>query len=106
MKRESRAWAAFVERMPPEVRDALGTEPWEAGATACEGPVEEVALEHLAWLLDLPIWGWRGVPFTVTPNQVRADPNRFAVHFARVMWSDLEDPIHLAERNGRWVVLD
>jgi hypothetical protein len=106
VKQRTEAWSAFVERMPAVVKDALGTDPWEDDQAGFEGPVEEVPLDALVWLLDLPIWGWRGTPFQVTPNQVRADPNTYAIHHARVMWSDLEDPIHLAERNGRWVVLD
>jgi hypothetical protein len=106
VKQRTEAWAAFVERMPELVKQTLGTEPWEADESGFDGIVEEVPVDSLTWLLDLPIWGWRGEPFQVTPNQVRGDPKTYAVHLARVMWSDLGDPIHLAERNGRWVVLD
>jgi hypothetical protein len=99
-------WDAFVAKMPASVRDALGTEPWEAGREDELGPVELVPVEELTWLLDLPLWGWRGEPFQVTPNGVAADPNTYAVHYARVMWSDLDDPIVVAERNERTVVVD
>ena len=92
--------------MPDVVRETLGTQPWEAGPEAEYGPVEDVPVAELAWLLDLPLWGSGGRPFQVTPNQVAADRRRFAGHFARVMWADLEDPIRLDERNGRLVVLD
>ena len=70
------------------------------------GPLEQIPVAHVAWVLDLPIWGWQGRPFQVTPNQVAADPEKYAVHYARVMWSDLDDPIVVSQRNGRTVVLD
>jgi len=92
--------------MPQSVRDTLGTEPWEAQPDDDLSSVEDVVIADVAWLLDLPLWGWRGEPFQVTPNQVAADPKKYAVHYARVMWSDLEDPMVIAERNGRTVVLD
>ena len=99
-------WDAFVAKMPDRVRDTLGTEPWETTHDEELGPIQTVAVDDLAWLLELPLWGWRGEPFKVTPNQVAADPQTYAVHYARVMWSDVDDPIIVAERNGRTVVLD
>ena len=99
-------WEALVAQMPDVIRDALGVEPWSVQEGDVEGPAAELPLPQFDWLLELPIWGWRGVPFQVTPNQVRADPDRYAVHYARVMWSDLDDPILVADRNGRTVVLD
>ena len=106
MPRRRSNWDAFVAKMPSSVREALGTDAWEAGPEAELGPVQPVPVDELLWLLDLPLWGWRGEPFQVTPNQVAADPKKYAVHYARVMWSELDDPIILAERKGRTVVLD
>jgi hypothetical protein len=99
-------WEALAAQMPAVLRDAIGTEPWQVPPDELEEGVEEVPLTTLEWALELPVWGWRGRPFQVTPNQVRADPRRYAVHYARTMWSELDDPIVLARRNGRWVVLD
>jgi hypothetical protein len=92
--------------MPEVLKETLGIEPWQIPTEELDEHVEEVALETLEWALDLPIWGWRGRPFQITPNQVRAEPAKYAVHYARTMWSDVDDAIHLAERNGRWVVVD
>jgi hypothetical protein len=106
MPRRRTDWNAFVAKMPDSVRETLGTEPWETTDDQKLGPLEEIAVADLVWLLELPLWGWRGDPFQVTPNQVAADPKKYAVHYARVMWSDLDDPIVIAERNGRTVLLD
>jgi hypothetical protein len=106
MPRRRTDWDAFVAKMPDSVRQTLGIEPWESRNDEELGPVEEIAIAGLTWLLELPLWGWRGEPFQVTPNQVAADPQTYAVHYARVMWSDLDDPIVIAERNGRTVLLD
>lgn len=106
VRQRTRRWEALAAQMPPAIRDALGTEPWEVPPDELEEGIEQVALHTLEWALDLPVWGWQGRPFQVTPNQVRSDPHQHAVHYARTMWSDLEDPIVMGRRDGRWVVLD
>lgn len=68
--------------------------------------MRSVQVEHLAWLLDLPLWQLDGARFQVSPRQVRDDPASFPDHSSRVTASDLRYPIHLVEYRWRLVILD
>jgi len=92
---------------PDSIRQALPLVPWDIGKLwALDRPVRPVPVADLAWLLDLPLWQLNGARFQVSPNRVRAEPDRFPDHLRRVMAADLGHPIHLVEHNGRLVVLD
>lgn len=68
---------------------------------ALDLPVERVAVESLRWQLALPWWSLGGVPFAVSPDEVRADPLRYRVQHDRTMAADLSFPAHvLAHRCG------
>jgi hypothetical protein len=69
-------------------------------------PVRDIAVRELRWQLDLPWWRYGERVFAITPNQVRDDPERFAVQWWRMLDADLEFPINLLERDGRLVLLD
>jgi hypothetical protein len=69
-------------------------------------PVRDIPVRELRWQLDLPWWRHADRVFAITPNQVRADPERFAVQWWRMLDADLEFPINLLERDGRLVLLD
>jgi hypothetical protein len=94
--------------MAPEVmRQTLPMAPWDIYKLwALDLPIRRLAVEELAWLLDLPVWGKDGIRFRVSPAQVRADPDRFGKHLRRVMASDLEHPIHLVGHKSRLIILD
>jgi hypothetical protein len=97
----------LIAMTPPVIRQTLPMVPWNNRRLhGLDLPTQPVAVDDLAWLFDLPLWQEDGTRFQVSPAQVRADPARFPDHMRRVMASDLEHPIHLAEHNGRLVVLD
>lgn len=101
------SWDQLVAMTPPVIRQTLPMVPWNIDRLHnLELPVRPVSVDDLAWLFDLPLWQDNGTRFQVSPAQVRADPARFADHMRRVMASDLKQPIHLVEHNGRLVVLD
>jgi len=101
------AWDEFVALRPEVVRRTLPMVPWDIYKLwALDLPVRRLAVEELAWLLELPLWRKDGIRFRVSPAQVRAEPNRFGGHMRRVMASDLAYPIHLVGHKSRLVVLD
>ena len=66
-----------------------------------------VATSDYEWMLDLPMWrDERGIWFTVTPNQVRTEPDRHPTQWDRTLRADLEVPIHITQREGRSVIID
>lgn len=101
------ASASALALMPPDVRSAIPTARWRRDRLwALRLPVEDVPTAEFAWLLDLPLWRDGGVPFCVSPDQVRSDPERYPGQHRRTWASDLAYPIHLADYNGRWTILD
>lgn len=101
------SWDELVAMTPEVIRQTLPAVPWDIDKLwALDLPIQQVTVEELAWLLDLPLWQQDGTRFQVSPAQVRADPGRFPDHLRRVMTSDLRHPIHLVKHNGRLVVLD
>ena len=67
--------------------------------------VQAMTIEELRWLLALPWWSDGGVHFAISPNQVRADPGRHRVQFARTMAADLTLPLHVLVRQDRVVTM-
>jgi len=68
-------------------------------------PVRAMAIEQLRWLLALPWWSYEGVHFAISPDQVRADPGRYRVQYARTMAADLTLPLHVLVRQDRVVTM-
>ena len=70
-------------------------------------PRAMVATSDYEWMLDIPMWrDERGIWFTVTPNQVRTEPDRHPTQWDRTLRADLEVPIHITQREGRSVIID
>lgn len=93
--------------MPPTVRRALPAFAWTIERLwALPTPPRDVPIAEVSWLLDLPVWRWRGRRFQVPPSAVLADPTAFAAHLEKAMATDLSFPIHVIRRNGRLVILD
>lgn len=101
------SWDQLIAMTLPVIRQALPMVPWNIHSLhSLDLPIRPVPVDDLAWLFNLPLWQNNGARFQVSPAQVRADPARFPDHMRRVMASDLNQPIHLVEHNGRLVVLD
>jgi len=93
--------------VPPALRGVLLDFAWESERLwALDLPVEELRVADSIWLLDLPFWREEGRWFVVTPNQVRARPDRYVEQWARMLRADLDTAVHITERHGRTVILD
>jgi len=73
---------------------------------ALELPVIEMAIEHLVWHLDVPIWPFDGRKYTITPRQVLADPVTYHEEAARIEAADLAYAIDITRNRRRWMILD
>ena len=78
-------------------RDAL----WRLRLPVCDVPVGE-----LRWQLDLPWWRHEGKYFAISPNAVRAEPERYQLHWQRTRDADLSFPIHLVATTPVLRILD
>jgi hypothetical protein len=93
-------------KMPPVMQALLPNVMWDREKLhQLVVPVSELPLASLRWQLDLPWWRDGDRRFAVTPNQVRHDPERHAVHWRRILDADLAFPIDLLQRE-RLVILD
>jgi hypothetical protein len=93
--------------MPPRVRAAFPRFQWsEPALWRLQLPVEEMPVEAFDWLLDLPLWRWRGRRFQVSLREVLADPARYREHWEKAERADTAYPVHVACHRGRWVILD
>ncbi len=57
--------------------------------------------------LALPLWSFDAAPFAISPDQVRGDPDRYHLQYARTMAADLAFPLHaLVRPEGVLALLD
>lgn len=97
---------AHWHTMPPVMQALLPNVRWDRRRLhSLTLPVVELPITSLRWQLDLPWWRDGERRFAVTPNQVRHDPERYAVHWRRTLDADLAYPIDLLE-GKRLVILD
>lgn len=98
----------FALHAPPELVGIVLDFDWDRERLhALDLPTDEVAVSELHWQLDLRWWKHADRHFAVTPNEVRAHPVRYDVHWQRTLAAQLAFPIHLAETEpARWTILD
>ncbi|MGH7685818.1 MAG: hypothetical protein ACREN2_03265 [Candidatus Dormibacteria bacterium] len=93
--------------MPPEVRRAFPALYWsEEQLWALATPASDLDVRKLSWLIDLPVWRWRGKRFQVSIRDMLERPDEYAAHVAKAMSADLGFPIHVMRHRGRLVILD
>jgi GNAT superfamily N-acetyltransferase len=94
--------------VPASVQAVLLPRRWDLGRLlALDLPRTTVATADYEWMLDIPMWrDERGTWFTITPNQVRADRGSNPWQWDRTLRANLEIPIHIAQREGRSVIID
>ena len=73
---------------------------------ALHPPIRTLPVTELNWQLSWKIWSNYGAPFRVSPVEVRRDPRKYAVHYARAMAADLAYPLYVVRWASRWTILD
>lgn len=70
-------------------------------------PVVDFEIEKLIWNFNLPLWEKDGTDdWNLTPREVINKIEGSATHQNRVAEADLQYPILLLERNGKWLIID
>lgn len=70
-------------------------------------PIVDFAIEKLVWNFDLPLWEKEGTDdWNLTPREVINNVEGSRIHYQRVQESDLQFPILLTEKSGKWLVVD
>ncbi len=70
-------------------------------------PVVDFAIEELLWNFDLPLWEKDGTDdWNLTPREVINKIPSSSTHQQRIIEADLQFPILLTEKNGKWLVID
>lgn len=94
--------------IPPPLAGILLEVEWSQSALwSIDGPVRALPIADLRWHYALPWWrGGDGRWFAVRPADVLARPDRYPEHERRMSVCDLERPIHVLRRHGRWQILD
>jgi hypothetical protein len=100
-------WADIVQTRPKNARTASLDAPWTRERLwRVDLPAEPIDVERFQWILDLPMWRHRGVPFTLSPSAVLREPAAYPDHSVRIEAADLGFPIHVTPWQGNLIVLD
>lgn len=94
--------------IPPALAGILLDVAWSQTALwSIDGPVRTLPIIELRWHYELPWWrGPDGRCFEVRPADVLARPGAYPEHDRRLAECDLDVPIHVVRRHGRWQILD
>ncbi|MDB4960428.1 MAG: hypothetical protein JWP01_427 [Myxococcales bacterium] len=99
---------ALWHAVPPALRSVVPNVSWDrVRMHALVSPAVAIEVDELRWQLNMPCWrsGPEEPHFSLSPNQVRQQPERFARHWQRTSDSDLRFPIHVLRRD-QLIILD
>ena len=70
-------------------------------------PVQEISVEELAWIFDLPFWSNDGVNYCLSAREFMEDPKKYPTHLERIASCDTSYPIDIMQNpKGKWLILD
>ncbi len=74
---------------------------------ALKVPAEEMNINELLWILDIPFWEDADGNIVITPNEVMADPKKYQMHWDKIQSANTSFPIDIMKnKNGKWLTLD
>lgn len=74
---------------------------------ALEVPVEEMNVDELLWILDVPFWEDEEGNIVITPKEVIDNPDKYPAHRDKIKAADTSYPIDIMKnKNGKWLTLD
>jgi len=72
-----------------------------------KAPIEKMAIADLEWQFKIPFWHTQKGRYTISPQEVIDNPNKYPDNYKRIMDSDLRHPIDIMKnRKGKWEILD
>lgn len=99
--------SAMVNKIPKTLREAgyeIYCDAEKLGAL--DIPIVYVEIKDLIWNFDLPLWGKDGESWNLTPWDVINEVPGSASQRKRVEEVDLNFPILVLKKNGRWLIVD
>lgn len=74
---------------------------------ALEVPVEEMSIDELRWIMDVPFWEDEDGNIVITPNEVIQNLDKYPDHRDRIQNSDPSFPLDIMKnKKGEWLTLD
>jgi hypothetical protein len=74
---------------------------------ALKVPVEEIDVDELRWMLDVPFWEDKKGNIVITPREVMDDPDRYPAHRDKIKNADTSYPLDIMRnKKGKWCTLD
>lgn len=98
-----------MNRQKPPIIQQVGLDfSWdERKVWAIDVPTEEMAIDELAWHLDVPfLWKKPDGYYDLLPRDVIENPLRYSDEYERTIKADTSYPIDIVWWRGRWVILD
>lgn len=69
-------------------------------------PIEDMEVEELEWMFELPFWDLNGKSISLKPIDVKQNPSKYKEQFERTLQTDLAFPINIIYLNYKWVIMD
>ncbi len=74
---------------------------------ALDLPAEEIEIKELLWHFDLPFWERDNTDdWNLTPQETLENKEGTSDHQKKIEEANLNYPIYIIRRKGKWVVLD
>ncbi len=74
---------------------------------ALDVPTEEMQIDELRWILDIPFWENEQGDIVIAPNEVIQNADQYPGHRDRINGGDTSFPLDIMKnRKGKWLTLD
>jgi len=74
---------------------------------ALEVPVEDMDINELFWILDVPFWEDKDGNIVITPSEVINNLDKYPEHRDRIKTADTTHPLDIMKnKKGKWLTLD
>ncbi len=74
---------------------------------ALQVPVEEMSINELLWILEVPFWEDETGNIVITPREVMENQDQYPYHRDKIREADTSYPIDIMQnKKGEWLTLD
>ncbi len=98
----------YDKSVPQEIRDNGFDFSWDNKKVwVLDVPAEQISIEELDWILDLPFWSSGSGKYDIFPRKVLENMDLYREHKERVLRADISYPIDIMKNTkGNWLILD